>query len=41
MNDHNGCRLNPMEIMRKLYRIIIKLRDQKSTPMIEVIYYII
>ncbi|CAD5197631.1 unnamed protein product [Musa acuminata subsp. malaccensis] len=40
MNDRNGCWLNPKEIMRKLYRIIMKLRDQKLIPMIEVIYSI-
>lgn len=26
-NDRNGCQLNPKEIMRKLYRIIMKLCD--------------
>uniref|UniRef100_A0A804JJC7 Uncharacterized protein n=1 Tax=Musa acuminata subsp. malaccensis TaxID=214687 RepID=A0A804JJC7_MUSAM len=40
MNDRNGCWLNMKEIMRKLYRIIMKLRDQKLIPMIEVIYSI-
>ena len=29
MNDRNGCQLNPKEIMQKLYRIIMKLCDQK------------
>ena len=39
-DDRNGCRLNPKEIMRKLYRIIMKLCDWKLIPMIEVIYFI-
>jgi hypothetical protein len=26
-DDRNGCQLNPKEIMRKLYRIIMKLCD--------------
>ncbi|KAF4364976.1 hypothetical protein G4B88_021793 [Cannabis sativa] len=26
-DDRNGCRLNPKEIMQKLYRIIMKLCD--------------
>ena len=38
--DRNGCRLNPKEIMRKLYRIIMKLCDWKLILMIEVIYSI-
>lgn len=40
-DDRNGCRLNLKEIMRKLYRIIMRLCDWKLIPMIEVIYFII
>jgi hypothetical protein len=40
MNDHNGCWLNPKEIMRNLCKIIMKLRDLKPIPMIKVIYAI-
>jgi hypothetical protein len=40
MNDRNGCWLNPKDIMRNLCKIIMKLRDLKPIPMIEVIYSI-
>nr|ATL76545.1 hypothetical protein [Chenopodium album] len=40
LSNDRGCQLNPKEIMRKLYRIIMKLCD-KSILTIEVIYSII
>ena len=31
-DDRNGCQLNLKEIMRKLYRIIMRLCDWKLIP---------
>jgi len=39
-DDRNECHLNLKEIMRKLYKIIMRICDWKLISMIKVIYFI-